>query len=94
MDTLRLRPSASPRDWHEAQLTTWWIPDAFIGPMASLMEAIQTGDEPLTSGATIWARCEPSLRLTARLKRAARCSLDEIAAVGRRENGGGPLGNG
>jgi predicted dehydrogenase len=28
-----------------------WIPDAFIGPIASLMEAIQTGGEPLTSGA-------------------------------------------
>ncbi len=27
-----------------------WIPDAFYGPMASLMEAIQTGGEPLTSG--------------------------------------------
>jgi predicted dehydrogenase len=26
-----------------------WIPDAFYGPMASLMEAIQTGGEPLTS---------------------------------------------
>jgi predicted dehydrogenase len=26
-----------------------WIPDAFYGPMASLMEAIQTGREPLTS---------------------------------------------
>jgi predicted dehydrogenase len=26
-----------------------WIPDAFYGPMASLMEAIQTGHEPVTS---------------------------------------------
>jgi len=26
-----------------------WIPDAFYGPMASLMEAIQTDGEPLTS---------------------------------------------
>ena len=26
-----------------------WIPDAFYGPMASLMEAIQTGGEPVTS---------------------------------------------
>jgi|SRR5688572_404420 len=26
-----------------------WIPDAFYGPMASLMEAIQTDSEPLTS---------------------------------------------
>jgi len=31
-------------------LTQRWIPDAFIGPMASLMEAIHTDGEPLTSG--------------------------------------------
>jgi len=28
-----------------------WIPDAFIGPMASLMDAIQHGHPPITSGA-------------------------------------------
>ncbi len=27
-------------------LEEFWIPDAFVGPMASLMEAIQTGSEP------------------------------------------------
>jgi predicted dehydrogenase len=32
-------------------LTKKWIPDAFIGPMASLMEAIQSGGEAITSGA-------------------------------------------
>ena len=30
-------------------LTGLWIPDAFIGPMASLMNAIQTGTAPITS---------------------------------------------
>jgi predicted dehydrogenase len=30
-------------------LTGLWIPDAFIGPMASLMHAIQTGTDPITS---------------------------------------------
>jgi predicted dehydrogenase len=33
----------------EAALPGKCIPDAFYGPMASLMEAIQTGGEPLTS---------------------------------------------
>jgi predicted dehydrogenase len=43
--------SEQPPAWHSAQLGTRWIPDAFIGPMASLMEAIQAGGESLTSGA-------------------------------------------
>jgi predicted dehydrogenase len=51
VDTLAYQPNADPRAWHEAPLSTWWIPDAFLGPMASLMEAIQSGGEPLTSGA-------------------------------------------
>ncbi len=51
VDTLGYQPIREPRVWHEAALTTWWIPDAFAGPMASLMEAIQTGGEPLTAGA-------------------------------------------
>jgi predicted dehydrogenase len=51
VDTLRYQPNREPRGWHEATLTRWWIPDAFIGPMASLMEAIQSGGEPVTAGA-------------------------------------------
>lgn len=51
VDTLEYQPHAEPRAWHAASLSTRWIPDAFIGPMASLMEAIQTDGEPLTSGA-------------------------------------------
>jgi len=35
----------------EANLTRMWIPDAFVGPMASLMCAIEEGGEPETSGA-------------------------------------------
>jgi len=50
VDTLSYQPNREPREWHQAHLIKWWIPDAFIGPMASLMEAIQTGGEPLTSG--------------------------------------------
>lgn len=38
-----------PSDWQVFDLKSLWIPDAFIGPMASLMEAIQTGGEPETN---------------------------------------------
>ena len=51
VDTLEYQANAEPREWHAASLSTRWIPDAFIGPVASLIEAIQTGGEPLTSGA-------------------------------------------
>ncbi|MFL5804398.1 MAG: Gfo/Idh/MocA family protein [Roseiflexaceae bacterium] len=52
VDTLEFQARGEqPGAWHSAQLSSLWIPDAFIGPMASLMEAIQTGGEPLTSGA-------------------------------------------
>ncbi|MBX3070706.1 MAG: Gfo/Idh/MocA family oxidoreductase [Thermomicrobiales bacterium] len=49
VDTLEYQPNHEPRAWHKAELSTWWIPDAFVGPMASLMEAIQTGGEPITA---------------------------------------------
>ena len=51
VDTLDYQPNAEPLRWHAAALSTRWIPDAFVGPMASLMGAIQTGGEPLTAGA-------------------------------------------
>ena len=51
VDTLSYQRREEPGRWHEAHLTTWWIPDAFAGPMAALMEAIQTDGEPLTAGA-------------------------------------------
>ncbi len=41
--------SDAPEDWHRFDLKSLWVPDAFIGPMASLMGAIQTGGEPVTS---------------------------------------------
>ncbi|MDA1330669.1 MAG: hypothetical protein O3B43_06365 [Chloroflexi bacterium] len=41
----------SPEDWQNIQLEGVWIPDAFIGPMASLMNAIQTDGTPITDAA-------------------------------------------
>jgi predicted dehydrogenase len=35
--------------WHSIELEGRWIPDAFIGPMAALMAAIQDGQPPVTS---------------------------------------------
>ena len=40
-----------PEDWHVIPLEGMWIPDAFIGPMASLMQAIQTDGVPATDAA-------------------------------------------
>jgi predicted dehydrogenase len=34
----------------EYEFDTMWIPDAFLGPMSDLMDAIATGREPETSG--------------------------------------------
>ncbi len=48
-DTLKFTSRTHPKRNFSATLPGKWIPDAFYGPMASLMEAIQTGGEPLTS---------------------------------------------
>ena len=48
-DTLKFTSRTQPERNFSAMLPGKWIPDAFYGPMASLMEAIQTGGEPLTS---------------------------------------------
>ena len=48
-DTLAFATRAQPDRWHEPVLTTRWVPDAFVGPMASLMCAIEEGGEPETS---------------------------------------------
>ena len=48
-DTIKFTSRAQPERNFSATLPGKWIPDAFYGPMASLMEAIQTGGEALTS---------------------------------------------
>jgi predicted dehydrogenase len=37
-------------DWHSEALEGRWIPDAFIGPMAALMNSIESGEEAENSG--------------------------------------------
>ena len=48
-DTIKFTSQSQPERDFSATLPAKWIPDAFYGPMASLMDAIQTGGEPLTS---------------------------------------------
>jgi predicted dehydrogenase len=48
-DTLTFTSRAHPERNFSTTLPGRWIPDAFYGPMASLMEAIQTDSEPVTS---------------------------------------------
>jgi predicted dehydrogenase len=48
-DTLQAHSNTfAPDLWFDIKLEGLWVPDAFIGPMASLMEAIQTGGKPVT----------------------------------------------
>jgi len=47
-DTLSLyRADAEPRSF---EFDTRWFPDAFLGPMTDLMDAVATGRAPITSG--------------------------------------------
>jgi predicted dehydrogenase len=49
-DTLEVWSRVLPTDgWLSYPVTTRWIPDAFIGPVRSLLAAIATGSEPETS---------------------------------------------
>jgi predicted dehydrogenase len=49
-DTLEIWSSVVPTDgWLSYPVTTRWIPDAFIGPMRSLLAAIANAGEPETS---------------------------------------------
>lgn len=50
-DTLEVNSRMLPTDgWLPYPVTSRWIPTAFIGPMASLLEAIATDGTPLTNG--------------------------------------------
>ena len=49
-DTLEFMSKRNPGYWFTARLDSMWIPDAFVGPMASLMRAIEDDSEPETSG--------------------------------------------
>lgn len=50
-DTLELNSRVLPTDgWLHYPVTSRWIPAAFIGPMATLLEAIATGGTPPTNG--------------------------------------------
>ena len=49
-DTLELSSDVLPTDgWVPYPVTTRWVPDAFLGPMASLLAAVSTGSAPRSS---------------------------------------------
>ena len=48
-DTIKFTSQVHSEQNFVSTLPGKWIPDAFYGPMASLMEAIQTNGEPITS---------------------------------------------
>jgi predicted dehydrogenase len=51
-DTLEVYSRSVPTDgWVPYPVTTRWVPDAFAGPMGSLLEAIATDGVPATAGA-------------------------------------------
>src|ERR1700751_475884 len=49
-DTLEFMSKQNQGYWFSARLNSMWIPDAFVGPMASLMRAIEDASEPETGG--------------------------------------------
>ncbi|HVQ91062.1 MAG TPA: Gfo/Idh/MocA family oxidoreductase [Mycobacteriales bacterium] len=50
-DTVDVSSAVVPTDgWVPYPVTTRWIPDAFLGPMASLLNAVATGQPPRSSG--------------------------------------------
>src|SRR5882762_9297409 len=49
-DTLEFMSKRNPGYWFSARLDSMWIPDAFVGPMASLMRSVESGSEPETGG--------------------------------------------
>jgi predicted dehydrogenase len=50
-DTLEVYSDSLPTDgWLPYPVTTRWVPDAFAGPMRSLLEAVATGGTPATAG--------------------------------------------
>ncbi len=48
--TLRFTSRRMDGFWHEPIFHTKWFPDAFIGTMSDLFQAIETGGEPSISG--------------------------------------------
>jgi predicted dehydrogenase len=49
-DTLEFMSKRNRGYWFSARLDAMWIPDAFAGPMASLMRSVEDGCEAETSG--------------------------------------------
>jgi predicted dehydrogenase len=71
--TLRFATDRQPNVWLAPKWQSVWFPDAFLGPMSELIQAIESGKEPPTSG-------EDNLNTMALIE-AGYCSLHERRAV-------------
>jgi hypothetical protein len=49
-DGLEFMSKCNPGYWFTARLDSRWIPDAFVGPMASLMRSVENASQPETGG--------------------------------------------
>jgi predicted dehydrogenase len=76
-DTLEFMSKKNSGYWFSARNEYMWIPDAFVGPMASLLRAIEDDSEPASSG-------EDNLK-TLQVVFAEYRSLREGRAVGPKE---------
>ena len=57
--TLEVNSRIAPTDgWLAYPVTSRWIPDAFAGPMGSLLRAMATAGTPYPQPATIWVRSD------------------------------------
>nr|MBC8291421.1 gfo/Idh/MocA family oxidoreductase [Planctomycetota bacterium] len=48
--TLDFTSTKPPGEWHKPRWDEVWFPDAFVGPMAQLLVALETDSEPEISG--------------------------------------------
>ncbi len=48
--TLDFTSAHRPGTWHQPRWPEVWFPDAFVGPMAQLLVALERGTQPATSG--------------------------------------------
>ena len=67
---------------HDYAFDTRWIPDAFLGPMSDLMDAIETGRTPLTSGREILGTIAVAMAAYRSSEERRSVRLDEITGSG------------
>ncbi len=80
--TIRFNTLKQPDVWFAPQWQEAWFPDAFSGPMAALMDALTTGQEPQNSGSDNLATMALVEACYLSLSQKRRVELSELASVG------------